>query len=107
MKVQRYPIYHLPHVFHVSRIFEFKEVNVVGEKKLVIQATGFKIGENTLRQMSFVSLENTFVHKDTQQDDDDEDAHMVEHVNVLDPSEVDPSHILHHPPSSLKNILPI
>ncbi|KOM56456.1 hypothetical protein LR48_Vigan10g234800 [Vigna angularis] len=54
-----------------------------------IQAAGSEIGETTLRQMGFVARGNIFVHKDeayNDDEDDDIDAHMIEPVNVVDPS---------------------
>ncbi|KOM51354.1 hypothetical protein LR48_Vigan09g001300 [Vigna angularis] len=78
-------------------------VNVVGEKKLAIQAAGFEIGENTMHQMGFISRGNIFVHKyDAKNEgDDDEDAHMAGPVNVADTFEVGSSDL---PSSSFLSI---
>lgn len=63
IKAQRYLVYNLPYALFVSRICDYKGVNIVLEKKLTIQETVHEIGESTLRQMGFVSHANIFVHK--------------------------------------------
>ncbi|KOM43597.1 hypothetical protein LR48_Vigan05g120200 [Vigna angularis] len=79
----------LQHLKDGSLILKNKlRVIVEGEYTQSIQVVGSKIGETTLRQMSFVAHGNVFLHKDeeNQEDEDDDiDAHITEPVSEADP----------------------
>ncbi|KOM38295.1 hypothetical protein LR48_Vigan03g167700 [Vigna angularis] len=80
LKAQKYPSYHLPYAFLISRILEYKGVNVEGEHTQAIQAIGLENRETTSRQIRFVARGNIFLHKDeANQEDEDEDidTHMT------------------------------
>ncbi|KOM26486.1 hypothetical protein LR48_Vigan277s000600 [Vigna angularis] len=83
-------------IYDPEKIVEFKGVNVEGMHTQAIQSIGKEILETTLRQMGFVERGNVFLHKDeeNQSDEDDgEDAHMAEVVRKAAPSIVGPSSI--------------
>ncbi|KOM43515.1 hypothetical protein LR48_Vigan05g111900 [Vigna angularis] len=61
-------------------------------KKKTTMLPAHEIRDNTLRQIGFVKRGNTFVHKEDAKNDDDDDAHMTESVNVVGSSNVGPSH---------------
>lgn len=57
----------------MSRILEYKGVNVDGENTRAIQVAGSEIGETSLQKMGFVARGNIFVHKDEANNDDEDD----------------------------------
>ncbi|KOM49520.1 hypothetical protein LR48_Vigan08g034700 [Vigna angularis] len=69
---------------------------IYGEHTQAIQLIGTKIGETTLRQMGFVAHGNVFLHKDEENqedEDDDVDAHMAEPIREVAPFAAGPSTI--------------
>ncbi|KOM26956.1 hypothetical protein LR48_Vigan347s001000 [Vigna angularis] len=71
-----------------------ERVSIDGEHTQSIQSIETKIGETTFRQMGFVAHGRVLVHKDDDNQDeenDDMDAHMVEPIRVVGPSKVGPS----------------
>lgn len=91
LKAQKYSAYHLPYVFLISRILEYKGVSVDEEHTQAIQSIGTEIGETTFCQMGFVSRGRMLIHKDEDnqdEEDDDMNAHMAEPIRIVAPSQV-------------------
>jgi len=63
LKAKRLPQYPLSYSLLISRICEYKDVNVSDEQSH--QTTNAnKIAENSLKQMKFIPFGNTYIHKD-------------------------------------------
>ncbi|KOM34552.1 hypothetical protein LR48_Vigan02g070200 [Vigna angularis] len=87
--------YQFPYALLISRILEYKGVNVEGELVQAIQIVGSEIGDTTFRQMGFITRGRVLIHKDDdhpdEDEDDDIDTHMAEPVSVAAPSDAGPS----------------
>ncbi|KOM55440.1 hypothetical protein LR48_Vigan10g133200 [Vigna angularis] len=87
--------YQFPYALLISRILEYKGVNVEGELVQAIQAVGSEIGDTTFRQMGFITRGRVLIHKDDVHPDEDEndeiDTHMAEPVSAAAPSDAGPS----------------
>ncbi|KOM48164.1 hypothetical protein LR48_Vigan07g186800 [Vigna angularis] len=55
LKDKKYHAYHLSYALLISRILEYKGVNVEGELTQTIRTIGTEIGETTFRQMGFIA----------------------------------------------------
>ncbi|KOM37716.1 hypothetical protein LR48_Vigan03g109800 [Vigna angularis] len=94
LKSKKYHAHHLPYALLISRILEYKGVNVDGELTQTIRAIGTKIGETTFCQMGFVTRGRVIIHKDNDHqnnEDDDMDAYMAEPVRAAAPFDAGPS----------------
>ncbi|KOM41218.1 hypothetical protein LR48_Vigan04g141600 [Vigna angularis] len=96
LKAKKYNAYHHSYALLISRILEYKGVNVEVELTQAIQAIGTKIGETTFCQKGFVAHGRMILHKDDDHQDvsnDDMDAHMAEPVQVVAPTDAGPFQI--------------
>ncbi|KOM57435.1 hypothetical protein LR48_Vigan11g046800 [Vigna angularis] len=95
VKAKKSHSYQFPYALLISRILEYKGVNVEGELVQAIQAVGSEIGYTTFRQMGFITRGRVLIHKDDdhpdEDEDDDIDTHMVEPVSAAAPSDASPS----------------
>ncbi|KOM43030.1 hypothetical protein LR48_Vigan05g063400 [Vigna angularis] len=95
VKAKKSHSYQFPYALLISRILEYKGVNVEGELVQAIPAVGSEIGDTTFRQMGFITRGRVLIHKDDdhpdEDEDDDIDTHMAEPVSVAAPSDAGPS----------------
>ena len=63
LKAKWLPQYPLPYSLLISRICEYKSVNVFDEQSHNTTDAN-KIAENSLKQMKFIPFGNTYIHKD-------------------------------------------
>ncbi|WVY97021.1 hypothetical protein V8G54_029172 [Vigna mungo] len=96
-KAKRLDAAPLPYPLLVSRICEYKGVDVSNEHYEVV-LPGHKIGDNSLRQMRFIKQGNSYVHSDNvggqADEDDDEDIPMPDPTHVAGPSQVNEEYSL-------------
>ncbi|WVZ26559.1 hypothetical protein V8G54_005103 [Vigna mungo] len=92
MKAKKYTHYPLPYALLVSRICEYKRVDVFTE---VFQSTHPKsqIRSSSLRQMGFILQGNTYVHHDDvgNPEDEDEDQEIDDIQDAARPSAPTPA----------------
>ncbi|KOM51988.1 hypothetical protein LR48_Vigan09g064700 [Vigna angularis] len=86
VKAKKSHSYQFPYALLISRILEYKGVNVEGELVQAIQVVGSEIGDTTFRQIGFITRGRVLIHKD-----DDIDTDMAESVNAAAPSDAGPS----------------
>ena len=72
LKSKRLPQYPLPYSLHISRICQYKGVNVFDEQSHKTTKAN-KIVENSLKQMKFIPFGNTYIHKDDMPSSDNEE----------------------------------
>ncbi|QCD83003.1 hypothetical protein DEO72_LG2g3345 [Vigna unguiculata] len=72
LKANRLPQYPLPYSLLISRICEYKGVNVSDEQSHNTTKAN-KIAENSLKQMKFIPFGNTYIHKDDMPSSDNEE----------------------------------
>jgi len=72
LKAKRLPQYPLSYYLLISRICEYKGVNVSNEQSHKTTTTN-KIAENSLKQMKFIPFGNTYIHKDDMPPSDNEE----------------------------------
>ncbi|BAU03752.1 hypothetical protein VIGAN_UM171700, partial [Vigna angularis var. angularis] len=97
VKAKKSHSYHLPYALLISRILEYKGVNIEGELVQATQVVGSEIGDTTFRQMGFITRGRVLIHKDDDHpdvvEDDDMDTHMADPVSAAAPSDAGPSNI--------------
>jgi len=72
LKAKRLPQYPLSYSLLISRICEYKGVNVSDEQSHSTTEAN-KIAENSLKQMKFIPFGNTYIHKDDMPPSDHEE----------------------------------
>ncbi|KOM43124.1 hypothetical protein LR48_Vigan05g072800 [Vigna angularis] len=85
VKAKKSHSYQFPYALLISRILEYKGVNVEGELVQAIQVVGSEIRDTTFHQMGFITRGRVLIHKDDDHpdEDDDIDTHMAEPVVLL------------------------
>ncbi|KOM34768.1 hypothetical protein LR48_Vigan02g091800 [Vigna angularis] len=95
VKAKKSHSYQFPYALLISRILEYKGVNVEGELVQAIPTVGSEIGDTTFRQMGFITRGRVLIHKDDdhpdEDEDDDIDTHMAEPASTAAPSDAGPS----------------